>query len=165
MGWFELADFSGLDIVYEVGKSLYEAYGERFKPCTEVIEPLVRERKFGQKTGMGFYDWTNGRPTIPFSLREEYDVERSWAVAINEASWIIHDDVASPRDIDTGMRLGTYWPSGPCEHGDSTGLDVVLNKLKALYSKSNMEMYKPCPLLEEYVNKGWIGKKVGRGFY
>ncbi len=165
MGWFELADFSGLDVVYEVEKNLYEAYGERFKPCNEVIEPLVEERKFGKKTGMGFYDWTKGRPTIPLSLREEYDVERSWAVAINEAAWLIHDDAASPQDIDLGMRLGTYWPSGPCEHGNSVGLDAVLNKLKALYSKSKMEMYKPCPLLEEYVNKGWIGKKVGRGFY
>jgi 3-hydroxyacyl-CoA dehydrogenase len=28
-----------------------------------------------------------------------------------------------------------------------------------------MEMYKPCPLLEEYVNKGWTGKRSGRGFY
>ncbi|MEM4713148.1 MAG: 3-hydroxyacyl-CoA dehydrogenase family protein, partial [Candidatus Bathyarchaeia archaeon] len=51
MGWFELADFVGLDIAYEVGKILYEAYGERFKPCAEVIEPLVREKKLGQKTG------------------------------------------------------------------------------------------------------------------
>jgi len=165
MGWFELADFAGLDIVYEVGKNLYEAYDERFKPCTEVIEPLVKERKFGQKTGIGFYDWTKGRPSIPFNLLEEYDVERSWAVAINEAAWIIHDDAASPQDIDAGMRLGTYWPSGPCEHGDRTGLEIILKKLKELYAKFNMEMYKPCPLLEEYVNKGWTGKKAGRGFY
>ncbi|MEM4704559.1 MAG: 3-hydroxyacyl-CoA dehydrogenase family protein, partial [Candidatus Bathyarchaeia archaeon] len=39
MGWFELGDFVGLDIAYEVGNILYQAYGERFKPCTEVIEP------------------------------------------------------------------------------------------------------------------------------
>lgn len=50
MGWFELADFLGLDIAYEVGKILYESYGERFKPCTKVIEPLIKEHKFGQKT-------------------------------------------------------------------------------------------------------------------
>ena len=165
MGWFELADFVGLDIAYEVGKILYEAYGERMKPCAEVIEPLVKGGKLGQKTGMGFYDWTKGRPRIPFNLLEEYDVERSWAVAANEAAWLIHDDAANPADIDTGMKLGTYWPSGPCEYADRMGLDAMLNRLRELYAKYNMELYKPCPLLEEYVSKGWTGKKAGRGFY
>jgi enoyl-CoA hydratase/3-hydroxyacyl-CoA dehydrogenase len=165
MGWFELADFVGLDIAYEVGKILYDAYGERMEPCAEVIEPLVKGGKLGQKTGMGFYDWTKGRPRIPFNLLEEYDVERSWAVAANEAAWLIHDDAANPADIDTGMKLGTYWPSGPCEYADRMGLDTMLNRLKELYAKYNMELYKPCPLLEEYVSKGWTGKKAGRGFY
>jgi len=165
MGWFELADFVGLDIAYEVGKILYEAYGERFKPCSEVIDPLIKDHKYGQKTGVGFYDWTKGRPRIPFNLLDEYDVDRSWAVAVNEAAWLISDDAANPEDIDTGMKLGTYWPQGPCEHADRTGLDVIISKLKELHSKYNMEMYKPCPLLEEYMSKGWIGKKAGRGFY
>lgn len=165
MGWFELADFVGLDIAYDVGNILHQAYGERFKPCAEVIDPLIKEKKFGQKTGVGFYDWTKGRPRIPFNLLDEYDVDRSWAVAVNEAAWLIHDDAADPADIDTGMKLGTYWPQGPCEYADRTGLDVVLNKLKELHAKYNMEMYKPCPLLEEYLAKGWTGKKAGKGFY
>ena len=165
MGWFELADFVGLDIAYDVGNILYEAYGERFKPCAEVVDLLIKEKKFGQKTGVGFYDWTKGRPRIPFNLLDEYDVDRSWAVAVNEAAWLIHDDAADPADIDTGMKLGTYWPQGPCEYADRTGLDVVLNKLKELHAKYNMEMYKPCPLLGEYLAKGWTGKKAGKGFY
>ena len=165
MGWFELADFVGLDIVYEVGKILHAAYGERFKPCEEVIAPLVKEGKLGQKTGVGFYDWTKGRPRIPFNLLEEYDIERSWAVAVNEAAWLIYEDAASPKDIDTGMKLGTYWPSGPCEYADRAGLDGILERLKKLYAEYGMELYKPCPLLEEYVSKGWTGKKAGRGFY
>ncbi len=165
MGWFELADFVGLDIAYEVGEILYKAYGERFKMCREIINPLIKEREFGQKTGIGFYDWTKGRPRIPFNLSDEYNVDRSWAVAVNEAAWLIHDDAANPEDIDTGMKLGTYWPSGPCEYADRTGLDTIFSKLKELHAKYNMEMYNPCSLLEDYVNKNWIGKKAGRGFY
>ena len=164
MGWFELADYVGLDVGYEVAIVLYNAYGERFKPCPEVIEPLIKEHKFGQKTGVGFYDWTKGRPRIPFNLLEDYDVDRSWATAVNEAAWLLRDDAATPQDIDTGMKLGTGWPSGPCEYADRAGLDVMLNKLKELHGKYRMEMYKPCPLLEEYVGKGWLGKKTGKGF-
>jgi len=165
MGWFELCDFVGVDIAYEVGKVLYEAYGERFKPCAEVIEPLVKEGKFGQKTKAGFYDWSKGRPRIPFELSDEYDVDRSWVVAINEAAWLIHDDVAEPESIDTGMKMGTGWPSGPCEYADRKGLDWALTKLEELYKKYNMELYNPCPLLNDYVGKGWTGRKAGRGFY
>lgn len=165
MGWFELADFVGIDILYEVGEVLYEAYGERFKPCDDVVEPLVKEKKFGRKTGQGFYDWTKGRPTISFDLSDEYDVDRSWVVAINEAAYLIMDDAAEPESIDTGMKLGTGWPSGPCEYADRKGLDWALGKLEELYSKYGMEMYKPCPLLKDYVDKGWTGRKAGRGFY
>ncbi len=165
MGWFELADFVGLDIDYDIGVILYEAYGERFKPCSELIDPLIKEKRYGQKTGLGFYDWTKGRPRIPFNLLDEYDVDRSWSVAVNEASWLIQDGAASPEDIDTGMKLGLNWPSGPCEHADRTGIDSIVNKLKELYAKYNMEIYKPSPVLEDYVSKGWTGKKAGRGFY
>ncbi|UCD96848.1 MAG: 3-hydroxyacyl-CoA dehydrogenase [Candidatus Bathyarchaeota archaeon] len=165
MGWFELADFVGLDIVYEVGKILHNAYGERLKPCTQIIEPLIKKGELGQKTGNGFYDWSKGRPRIPFSLLEEFDVDRSWAVAVNEAAWIIHDDAADPEDIDTGMKLGTYWPSGPCEYADRTGIDVIVQQLQALHKKYALEIYNVCPLLEDYVKKGWIGKTGERGFY
>lgn len=165
MGWFELADFIGIDISYDVGEILYQAYGERFKPCSELIDPLIKEKRYGQKTGLGFYDWAKGRPRIPFNLLDEYDVERTWAVAVNEAAWLIHDDAANPEDIDTGMKLGTFWPSGPCEHADRIGIDFLLDKLKKLYAKYKMEIYKPCPVLENYVTKGWTGKKVGQGFY
>jgi enoyl-CoA hydratase/3-hydroxyacyl-CoA dehydrogenase len=165
MGWFELADFVGLDIVAETGLVMYKAYGERFKPCPEVIEPLVKAGKLGQKTGAGFYDWSKGRPAIPFAMAGQYDVDRSWAVAVNEAAWLVYEDVATPADIDTGMKLGTGWPSGPCEYADKKGIDVIYNKLASLYNKYKMEFYNPCPLLEDYVKKGWLGKKTKRGFY
>jgi enoyl-CoA hydratase/3-hydroxyacyl-CoA dehydrogenase len=164
MGWFELVDFVGVDLEYDVSKILHEAHGERFQPCLELTEPLVEEKKLGQKTGMGFYDWSKGRPRIPSELAGKYDIERSWAVAVNEAAWMVLEDVAEPESIDVGMKLGTGWPSGPCEYADNKGLDWILGQLEAAYSKHKTALYKPCPLLKDYVKKGWTGKKAGKGF-
>ncbi len=131
----------------------------------ELTEPLVKANKLGQKTGHGFYDWTKGRPVIPAELKEKYDVERSWAVAANEATWIVHNGVADPKSIDIGMKLGTVWPFGPCEYADAKGLDNILDVLETNYSLHRIELYKPCPLLEDYVKNGWTGKQATKGFY
>ncbi|UCC57983.1 MAG: 3-hydroxyacyl-CoA dehydrogenase [Candidatus Bathyarchaeum sp.] len=165
MGWFELVDFVGIDTEYDVSKILHEAHGERFRPCLEVTEPLVKKRKLGRKTGVGFYDWSKGRPRISSDLAGKYVIERSWAVAVNEAAWMVLDDVAEPKSIDLGMKLGTGWAPGPCEYADRRGLDRMLNTLEGLYSQYAIELYKPCPLLKNYVEKGWSGKESGRGFY
>lgn len=164
MGSFELADYLGLDVVYSVSKILEAAYGDRAKTCS-LLEKLVKEGKLGQKSGVGFYDWSIGRPRIRFQLAGKFDVQRVYAMAANEASWLIYEGAAEPVDIDKAMKLGTSWPSGPCELADKVGLDLLLSKLKSLYEKHGSGTYRPCSLLEEYVSKGWLGRKSGRGFY
>ncbi len=165
MGWFELVDFVGVDLEYDVSKILHEAHGKRFQPCLQLTETLLENKKLGQKTGMGFYNWSKGRPYIPSELDGKYDIERCWAVAVNEAAWMVLDNVAEPESIDTGMKLGTGWPSGPCEYADNKGLDVILEKMETAYNQYKTELYKPCPLLKDYLKQGWKGKKAGRGFY
>jgi len=155
MGWFELVDFVGTDIEHDVSKILYDAHGERFYPHLEITESLIKSKKLGKKTGQGFYDWTKGRPKIVEELKEEYNVERSWAVAVNEAAWIVFDGVAEPESIDLGMKLGTGWSIGPCEYADKHGLDTILDQLESAYEQYSIELYNPCPFLKKYVKKGF----------
>jgi enoyl-CoA hydratase/3-hydroxyacyl-CoA dehydrogenase len=151
-------------VIDEVSDVLEAAYGNVAKACP-MLKQFVQEGNLGQKTGKGFYDWKLGRPRIPFRLAGKFDVLRLQSVAVNEAARLIHEDVAGPEDIDLAMKLGTGWPSGPCENGDKLGLDVILEKLQVLYAKYGEEAYKPIPLIEEYVGKGWTGRKAGKGFY
>ncbi|MEJ2272905.1 MAG: 3-hydroxyacyl-CoA dehydrogenase family protein [Candidatus Bathyarchaeota archaeon] len=165
MGWFELVDYVGIDTEYDVSKILYNAHGERYSPCLELTEPLVKSNKLGRKTGVGFYNWNKSRPIIPLELKNKYDVGRSWAVAVNEAAYMIYEDVAAPESIDIGMKLGTGWPLGPCEYADEKGLDIILKTLQEAYDQYKIELYKPCILFEKYLKKGWKGKKTGKGFH
>ena len=165
MGWFELVDYVGVDVEYDVSKILHEAHGERYQPRLELTEPLVVANKLGRKSGTGFYDWTKGRPHISSELAGRYDVERSWAVAVNEAAWMVQEDVADPESIDLGMKLGTGWASGPCEYADNKGIDWIVDKLEAAYNRYPIGLYKASSLLKDYVKKGWIGKKAGKGFH
>ncbi len=164
MGILELADFIGLDIISDASRPDGESSIGETKICP-ILEPMVKEGKLGQKSGEGFYKWTAGRPRIPFEIAEKFDVNRIYLPAINAAAWLVKEGVASPRDIDTGMKFGGGWPSGPCETADRIGLDTALSQLRELNSKYGKETAPICPLLEEYVQNGWLGKKSGRGFY
>jgi len=164
MGIFELADFVGLDILNSVAKEMEEAFGARAKACP-IYQPLVEAGKLGQKTGEGFYSWSAGRPRIPFELADKFDPNRLYTMAANAAAWLVHEDVATPADIDTAMKFGTGWPSGPCELADKMGIDVVVKNLNELHTKHPEPMYEPCPLLLDYVKNGWLGKKSGQGFH
>jgi enoyl-CoA hydratase/3-hydroxyacyl-CoA dehydrogenase len=155
MGWFELVDFIGADIEHDVSKILYDAHGERFYPHLEVTESLIKSKKLGKKTGQGFYNWTMGRPQIVEELKDKYNVDRSWAVAVNEAAWIVFEGVAEPESIDLGMKLGTGWITGPCEYADKTGIDTILDQLESAYEQYDIELYSPCPLLKKYVKEGF----------
>lgn len=82
----------------------------------------------------------------------------------NEAFYMLQEGVASAEDIDKAIKLGLNHPMGPFELVDLVGLDIRLNVLKDLHHRLG-EKFRPCPLLEKYVNAGYLGRKVGRGVY
>ncbi len=82
----------------------------------------------------------------------------------NEAFYMLQEGVASARDIDKALKLGLNHPMGPFELVDLVGLDTRLSILKFLH-RTLGEKFRPCPLLEQYVAAGRLGRKTGRGVY
>jgi 3-hydroxybutyryl-CoA dehydrogenase len=84
---------------------------------------------------------------------------------INEAVFAVHEGVATPEAVDTIMKLGMNHPMGPLTLADFIGLDTCLAILRVLHRGLGDDKYRPCPLLVQMVDAGWMGKKAGRGFY
>ncbi len=84
---------------------------------------------------------------------------------INEAIFCLYQSVGSKESIDTVMKLGMNHPMGPLELADLIGLDTCLAILTTLHQGLGDPKYRPCPLLRQYVESGWLGRKTGRGFY
>ncbi|MBI1796220.1 MAG: 3-hydroxyacyl-CoA dehydrogenase [Candidatus Eisenbacteria bacterium] len=82
----------------------------------------------------------------------------------NEAFYMLQEGVASARDIDKALKLGLNHPMGPFELVDLVGLDTRLAILRFLH-RSLGDKFRPCPLLEQYVAAGRLGRKSGRGVY
>ncbi len=84
---------------------------------------------------------------------------------LNEAFYALMEGVGSAEDIDTTMKLGTNQPMGPLTLADFIGLDTCLAIMDVLHQGLGDAKYRPCPLLRQYVDAGWLGKKTGRGVY
>ncbi|WP_077298073.1 3-hydroxybutyryl-CoA dehydrogenase [Virgibacillus pantothenticus] len=84
---------------------------------------------------------------------------------INEAIYTLYEGIATVEDIDTSMKLGMNHPMGPLTLADFIGLDTCLYIMEVLHEGFSDSKYRPCPLLKQYVQAGWLGKKTGRGFY
>jgi 3-hydroxybutyryl-CoA dehydrogenase len=84
---------------------------------------------------------------------------------INEAVWALHDGVAKAEAIDTIARLGFAHPMGPLALADLIGLDTCVAIMEVLREGLGEERYAPCPLLQELVSAGKLGRKSGAGFF
>ena len=86
-------------------------------------------------------------------------------LTINEAIFLLHEDVASAEAVDQIFKGCFGHPMGPLETADLIGLDTILASIEVLYENFNDSKYRPCPLLKKMVSAGLCGRKSGQGFY
>jgi 3-hydroxybutyryl-CoA dehydrogenase len=106
-----------------------------------------------------------GKVTIAARDIPGFIVNRVLIPLLNEACYALYEGLGSVEDIDTGVKLGLNHPMGPLELSDLIGLDTCLAIAQVLHQELGDDKYRPCPLLRQHVAAGWLGRKVGRGFY
>ena len=116
----------------------------------EAITALARELGKTPALANDFPGFVSNRILMPF---------------INEAVWALHEGVAEAESIDTIAKLGFAHPLGPLALADLIGLDTCVAIMGVLQDGLGDDRYAPCPLLQELVGAGKLGRKSGSGFY
>ncbi|MFL5897183.1 MAG: 3-hydroxyacyl-CoA dehydrogenase NAD-binding domain-containing protein [Solirubrobacterales bacterium] len=170
MGPFELLDLIGLDVNLEIARSFFTQGGEpeRWRP-SPIQEQLVAEGRLGRKSGRGYFRYGEGiereldpelgilAPTLdPEKLarideRAEDVLTRLFAQIANEAAFAIEEEIASPQDMETAMRLGFNWPLGPLRFAKLVGPDRAAELLERLQREKG-DAYAPAPLLRRIIS-------------
>lgn len=155
MGPLALLDEVGFDIATHAAASLHAAYGERMTPCG-VLEPLVREKILGQKTGRGFYLHPSGSgsgrkpgrgartvspdlarllpagPPLP-PLSDEEIADRAVLAMLNEGVRALEEEVVlTPRELDLATVFGLGFPpfrGGLLRFADTLGVHAVVERM------------------------------------
>ena len=106
-----------------------------------------------------------GKETVVSRDVPGFIVNRVLMPLINEAIFVLYENIATAEDIDKAIHLGLNHPMGPLALADLIGLDTTLAILDVMHRELGEPKYRPCTLLRQYVAAGWLGRKAGRGFY
>jgi len=136
-------------------------------PVMQLIE-IIRGLQTGDETWRTVVELatkTFGKTTVTSKDVPGFIVNRVLIPLINEACFALQEGLATPEDIDTGVKLGLNHPMGPLTLADFIGLDTCLYIADVLHRELGDDKYRPAALLRQYVAAGWLGRKSGRGFY
>ncbi len=135
-------------------------------PIMELVE-LIRGLETSDETFNTLLEVSKQLGKTPVAVKDfpGFVSNRLLMPMINEAIYTLYEGVASVEDIDAVMTLGMNHPQGPLKIADLIGLDTCLFTIEVLYNGFKDSKYRPCPLLQQMVDAGHLGKKVGRGFY
>ncbi|MCR6105806.1 3-hydroxyacyl-CoA dehydrogenase family protein [Salipaludibacillus agaradhaerens] len=133
------------------------------KPAVEVIKGYYTS----QKTIDISYDFLEliNKEGILINDSPGFVSNRVLMLTINEAIFLLHDQVASPSEVDEIFKKCFGHKMGPLETADLIGLDTILLSLEVLYDSFLDSKFRPCPLLKKMVDASIYGRKSGKGFY
>jgi enoyl-CoA hydratase/3-hydroxyacyl-CoA dehydrogenase len=149
MGIFELADYTGLDVIHRATIEMFSRDKKVVNPHPK-IEQLFSSGKYGKKSGDGFYSYGDKNyERVPLSEEEakQYDPIRILSVAINNAAWLISNGVCTREDVELALRLGMGLKKELFEIGKESGFEKIINTLNQLEG-TNGSFYTPDPYLK-----------------
>ena len=145
MGIFELADYTGIDVIHKATKEMVSRDKRAIRPHP-LIESLFSEKKFGQKSGMGFYNYAGEEKYERIKLSEpeaeKYDPIALVAVTANNAAWLLSNGVCDRNDLDKALRLGMGFKKSPFTIAEEFGLKKVVSTLESLSNRYG-DFYEP----------------------
>ncbi|HJT58205.1 MAG TPA: 3-hydroxyacyl-CoA dehydrogenase family protein [Ktedonobacteraceae bacterium] len=108
---------------------------------------------------------TMGKECVVVNDMPGFVSNRVLMLTVNEAIFLVQDQVASAEDVDKIFKSCFGHKMGPLETADLIGLDTILYSIEVLHESYNDSKYRPCPLLKKMVDAGLYGRKNGKGFY
>ncbi len=148
MGIFELADYTGLDVIHKATVEMHSRDDKVIRPHQKVKQ-LFDEKSLGQKTGRGFYEY-KGEKYERINLTEQeaakYNPIALLAVAANNAAWLISNGVCSREDLEKALRLGMGLKKELFSTVQDFGAKSVVDTLNDLAAKHG-PFYEPDPYL------------------
>jgi 3-hydroxybutyryl-CoA dehydrogenase len=105
---------------------------------------------------------------VPFTVLREsvgFLLNRIWHTIRRECLMLVAEGASTPEDVDRIWRLSLGTPLGPFQIMDQVGLDVALAAEEEYATTRDGIPAAPRELLRDYVDKGFLGLKTGRGFY
>jgi enoyl-CoA hydratase / 3-hydroxyacyl-CoA dehydrogenase len=151
MGIFELADYTGLDVIHKATIEMYSRDNAVINPHPK-IKQLFDEGNLGQKSGRGFYDYKGEkyeRIDLTAQEAERYDPINLVAVAANSAAWLLSNGVCNEEDLEKAMKLGMGLKEKLFETIESFGINRIVNRLRELEKEYGF-YYEPNSYLINY---------------
>lgn len=133
-------------------------------PLVEVIPALTTDEEAVERA-QGYATENLGKTAIRAKDRSGFIVNFLLVPYMLSAIRMVEQGVASPEDIDTGMKLGANHPMGPLTLADMVGLDTCAFIADVMYKEYGDPSYACPPLLRRMVTAGHVGRKSGKGFY